>query len=148
MRTYVFEDIDIGGGWRAMIAVGERSGGGFEATYFMAYDEAHEYACRSENRVMAEIVDKWVRSNGSSIPTLHAEQMKKIRGRRALVKAVEGFDPVIGAQTRDVALRAVVDENRRPLTVQQLAAKLFPEIVGDGTNNDSPDADWRDGDRH
>lgn len=148
MKTYVFEDIDIGGGWRAMIAVGERSGGGFEATHFMAYDEAHEYACGSENRVMAEIVDKWVRSNGSNIPVMHAEQMRKIRGRRALVQAVEGYDPVIGAQTRVVALRAVVHPDNRPMTVQELTSKLFPELACDGTNHDSPDADWRDGDRH
>jgi len=154
MMTYVFEDIDIGGGWRAMIAVGVNDANTAFVAGYMAFNEARnkfDDMAASDASVdygkFPACLD-WLNANRDNIPALHAEQMKKIRGRRALVKAVEGFDPVIGAQTRDVALRAVEDENKRPLTVQQLAAKLFPEIVCDGTNNDSPDADWRDGDRH
>ena len=149
MRTYVFEDIDIGGGWRAMIAVGVNDANTAFVAGYMAFNELrNEYddMASSDHAVEGKFPAclDWLNANRDNIPTLHAEQMKKIRGRRALVKAVEGYDPALGAQTRDVALRAVVHPDNRPMTVQELTAKLFPELASDGTNNDSPDADWRD----
>ena len=150
MRTYVFEDIDIGGGWRAMIAVVVKDDNTAFVAGYMAFNESRnkfDDMAASDASVdygkFPACLD-WVNANRDNIPTMHADQMKKIRGRRALVKAVEGYDPALGAQTRDVALRAVVHPDNRPMTVQELTAKLFPQLAGDGTNNDSPDADWRD----
>ena len=149
MKTYVFEDIDIGGGWRAMIAVSVNDANTAFVAGYMAFNESrNEYddMGSSDHAVEGKFPAclDWLNANRDNIPTLHAEQIKKIRGRRALVKAVEGYDPALGAQTRDVALRAVVHPDNRPMTVQELTAKLFPELASDGTNNDSPDADWRD----
>jgi len=151
MRTYVFEDIDIGGGWRAMIAVSPNAHSGkLFISGFMAFNERHDEFDDIQSNTSDAYASccEWLDANRDNIPALHAEQMKKIRGRRALVKDVEGYDPALGAQTRDVALRAVVHTDNRPMTVQDLTANLFPQLACDGTNHDSPDADWRDGDRH
>lgn len=152
MTTYVFEDIHIGGLWRAMIAVGKPRGDErLQVVGFMAFNEAHSTFADMVSDVHGGVRHgcltacmEWLDANRDNIPALHAAQMRKIRGRRALVNAVENFDPAIDSQARDIALRAVVRPSCEPMTVQELSAKLFPNLVGDGTNNDSPDADWRD----
>mgnify|MGYP000081210586 FL=1 len=130
MRAYVFEDIDIGGGYSACIAVSDLDG--LHVVDYMAVSADGRFFTNSSEHACQDLCELWVRTatENRTIQDLHAEQMRRIRGRRALTSAVERtpeFDAALGGQT---------------LAMLNYHSPHF--AVDMGETNDTLDADWKD----
>ncbi len=105
-KTYVFEDVDIGNGWRACIAVAHDTVYGFMAQRFMAYNEARDEVVTESDEFTpaSQGVYKWTERNIGRIEELHAEHIRQVRSRRALCNAVEKspeFEAVSASRVHD-----------------------------------------------
>ena len=101
MTTLVFEDVPLRDGVMATVAVRTWSDEKPFVMAFMAVDQDGERFCTDRSRgtfaslrhddIVAEI-DDWVESV-ESIEELHAENLKRVRGMRALHEAVATAPP-------------------------------------------------------
>lgn len=141
-KSYVFEDVDIDCGWTATVEVIDEGELGTFLGKWMAVD-LNCSECRSDGDLsdclVRKLVAKWVERIGANVAAEHAKMLKRLRGRRALMAAVES--------TREFTDRPAAKVTRKP--VQSLVDEVMSPyrtgvLGGDGTNNESPDADWRD----
>lgn len=104
---YVFEDIDIGGGWTATIEVSDFGCDGVFVTKYMAVDDAMSDATSDHEHPAFQRCEAWLSENAGRIPELHVSHRRKRNGRRALARAVEHFDLAISGQTQEIIRRPV-----------------------------------------
>lgn len=139
MRAYVFEDIDIGGGYTACIAVSDCDG--LHVTDYMAVGPDGRFYTTSSEHACQDLCELWMReaTKACTIQELHAEQMKRIRGRRALVDAVEKADgEPVRVRRHDAVLGA------QTLALCNFYGPQRPRAVDSDHENATLDADWRD----
>jgi hypothetical protein len=157
MKSYVYEDVRLPNGWTAMIEVMDECDE-FSVVTWMACNpegtecsESKEYSGEypKETRERCEAIDKhcceWLSSIMERGPVAdhHAAYRRKLAARRRLIADVESTrtpDAAITGQTAELVRRPVVS-----LADELLAGE---RRRFDDTNNDSPDADWRDEVRH
>ena len=150
-KSYVFEDVDIDCGWTATVEVIDEGELGTFLGKWMAVD-ANDTECRSDGDpadcIVRKRVLRWVESIGANVASEHAKMLKRLRGQRALMTAIES--------TREFTDRPSAKVTQRPdlTNPMQAAAACMAvqfgnpyrtgDLGNDGTNNESPDADWRD----
>lgn len=150
-KSYVFEDVDIDCGWTATIEVIVDGANGPCLGKWMAVDaDCTEAKSNGEDGdgVVYRRVWMWVQKIGENVASEHAKMLKRLRGQRALMTAIES--------TREFTDRPAAKVTQRPdlTNPMQAAAACMAAQFGspyrtgdlghDGTNNESPDADWRD----
>lgn len=151
-KSYVFEDVDIDCGWTATVEVIDEGELGTFLGKWMAVD-LNCSECRSDGDLsdclVRKLVAKWVERIGANVAAEHAKMLKRLRGQRALMTAIE--------HTREFTDKPVAKVTRRPdlTNPMQAAAACISAQFGaspfrtgdlghDDTNHGSLDADWRD----
>lgn len=156
-KSYVYEDIVLPNGWSAMIEVYD-IGDEYIIENWMACDPDGRECVASQEftgvytgeiRERCEEIDALVLAwlerimSEDTVPEHHAAYRKKLASRRRLIADVESVrtpDAAITGQTAELVRRPVVSLAEELLAGER---RRF-----DDTNNDSPDADWRDEVRH
>lgn len=156
-KSYVYEDVRLPNGWTAMIEVMDQldefsvvtwmacNPEGTECSESKEYSGEYPKALREQCENIQTLCDKWLEKimAEDTVENHHAAYRRRLAARRRLIADVEAprtADPAITGQTADLVRRPVVSLAEELLAGER---RRF-----DDTNNDSPDADWRDEVRH
>ncbi len=147
MNTYVFEDVNVTGGWFATIAVHQDEEEAWVAAWMAVNSDGTRYCTRirrhnatvDDHHAIDDACDVWLTQllSRTAVASEHERILKDIRGKRALHAAVMSArtDPAIAGQTMELLHRS-------------MAGATHPYRTGspwsDTTNDGSMDADWRD----